>query len=101
MACQSADGDLVTALLDVGQVRDPSDVDQHRRVGESELHERQQRMAAGEQLGLVAVLGEQRDRLFAPSRPARTRTRAGITSPTRWSSSLSPAQARTAFTMLW
>ena len=64
VARQSADGDLVTALLDVRKVGNPSDVDEHRRDGEAQLHQWQERMAAGNQLGLVAVLDEQGDRLF-------------------------------------
>ena len=60
VARQGADGDLVTTLLDIRQVGNPADVDEHRRDGQSQLHERQKRMAAGQQLGLIAVLAEQR-----------------------------------------
>ena len=43
--------------------RESTDVDQHRRRRQPQLHQRQQRVAAGEELGVVAVLGEQRDRV--------------------------------------
>ena len=39
VARQGPDGDLVTTLLDVRKVRDLSDVDEHRRDGESQLHQ--------------------------------------------------------------
>ena len=39
------------------------DVDQDRRRRQPQLHERQQRVAAGEELGLVAVLGQRGDGL--------------------------------------
>ena len=42
--------------------RQAADVDEHRRGRQPQLHQRQQRVAAGEELGVVAVLGEQRDR---------------------------------------
>ena len=69
VAGQGADGDLVAALLDVRKIGNPSDVDEHRRDGESQLHQRQQRMAAGDQLGLVAVLDEEGDRFFRRTSP--------------------------------
>jgi hypothetical protein len=53
------DRDLAVLDADVGQLGDPADVDQHLRLGEADLEDRQQRLAAGEQLGLVAVLAEQ------------------------------------------
>jgi hypothetical protein len=64
MARQGADGDLITALLDVRKTGDPPDVDEHRRDGQSQLHQREQRMAPGNQLGLVTVLDEEGDRFF-------------------------------------
>ena len=64
MARQGADGDLITALLDVRKTGNPSDVDEHRRDGKSQLHQWDQRMAAGNQLGLVTVLDEEGDRFF-------------------------------------
>ena len=63
MARERADGHMVSVVADVRQVGQPADVDQHRRRRQPQLHQRQQRVAAGEQLGVVAVLGEQRDRV--------------------------------------
>jgi hypothetical protein len=101
VARQGADGDLVTTLLDVRQVGNPSDVDEHRRDGQPQLHERQKRMAAGQQLGLVAVLAEQRDCFVGRSQPARSRTQQGSRiGPGHHPRPTITAQARTALTML-
>jgi len=52
----------VTALLaHVAEVAQLSDVDQDGRRGQAELHERQQGVASGEQLGLVAMVREHDD----------------------------------------
>ena len=67
VAGQGADGDVVAAVADVGQVAQPTHVDQHRRRGQAQLHQRQQRVPAGHELGLVAVLGEQGDGLVGES----------------------------------
>ena len=48
---------------------EPADVDQHARLGEAQLHQRQQAVAAGEELGLVAVLGRQADGLLGRAGP--------------------------------
>ena len=53
---------VVAGVVHVGEVAEPTDVDEHRRGRQPQLHERQQRVTAGEELGVVAVLGEQRDR---------------------------------------
>ena len=45
----------------VRELREPADVDEQRRTGEAELHERQQRVTAGEELRVVG-LTEQPDR---------------------------------------
>ena len=42
---------------------------EHRREGEPQLHHRQQRVPAGDQLGVLAVLGEQRDGLVDRAGP--------------------------------
>ena len=60
---QRADRDGVAVEPDVGRLGDAADVDERGREREAQLHHRQQRVAAGEQLGLVAVLAEQRDGL--------------------------------------
>ena len=57
-------GDLITTLLNVRKTRNPSDVDEHRWGGKSQLHQWQERMAASNQLGLVAVLDKHGDRFF-------------------------------------
>ena len=62
MAGQRTDREVVAGVAHVREVVEPADVDEHARHREPQLHQRQQRHAAGEQLRLVAVLGEQRDR---------------------------------------
>jgi hypothetical protein len=54
VAGERTDGDVVAGVADVGQVAEPAHVDEHRRLGQAQLHEGQQRVPAGEQLGLVA-----------------------------------------------
>ncbi len=58
---EAADGHVVTAVPDVGQLLQPADVDEHGRGGEAELHQRDERVPAGEELGLLAVLGQRGD----------------------------------------
>ena len=58
VAGQRADGDVVAGVADVRQVAEPADVDEHARLGQAQLHQRQQAVAAGEELGLVAVLAD-------------------------------------------
>ena len=67
---ERADRDVVAGVADVGEVAQPADVDEHGRRREAQLHQRDQRHAAGEQLGVVAVLGERGDAASAES--ART-----------------------------
>ena len=47
----------------------PADVDEHARLGQAQLHQRQQAVAAGEELGVVAVLADQADRLLGRPGP--------------------------------
>ena len=61
---RGADLDCVAEIADVPQFGDPRDVDQHRRVGQPQVHHRHQRLPAGEDARLVAMLGEQRHRLI-------------------------------------
>jgi hypothetical protein len=99
MARQGPDGDLISTFLYVRKARNPTDVDEHRRGGEPQLHQRHERMAAGNQLGLVAVLDQQGDCFFSGPRPRILECRRDHTldSVSFWRSA---AQARTAFTML-
>ena len=69
VAGERADGDVVALVPDVVELVEPADVDEHRRGGEAQLHEREERVAAGEDLGLVAVLGEQRQGLVGRAGP--------------------------------
>jgi hypothetical protein len=69
VAGEGTDGEVVAGVADVAEVGEPADVDEHRRVGQAELHHRQERVAAGEELGLVAVLGEQGEGLLGRGGP--------------------------------
>ncbi len=59
MPSECTDGDVVAAVAYVRQVAQPTDVDQHRRRRQPQLHQGQQRVTAGQQLGVLAVLPEQ------------------------------------------
>ena len=59
---ERADGDVVAGVADVRQVGDATDVDERARLGEPQLHEWQQAVAAGEELGIVTVLADEADR---------------------------------------
>ncbi len=50
------DGDLVALDPHVGQLLDTGDVDEHRGHGQPQLHDRQQRVPTGQDLGVLAVL---------------------------------------------
>ena len=63
MAGERADGDVVAGVADVRQVAEAADVDEHARLREAQLHQRQQAVAAGEELGVVAVLADEADGL--------------------------------------
>ena len=83
---------------------DAADVDQHLGHRQPQLHHRQQRVAAGQQLGVLAVLGEQRRAPRRPSRPGRSRTATGSCAAPLPAAGRPPAgraAARTARTMLW
>jgi len=68
VAGEGADRDLVTGITDVRQVLDPTDVDEHRWLSQSELHQRQQAVSTGEELGVVAVLADEADRFGGGTR---------------------------------
>ena len=60
---ESTDGDVVATVSDVGQIGNPSDIDEHRWLGQTELHRGHEAVTAGEELRLVAVLADELDRL--------------------------------------
>ncbi len=57
-----ADRQLVALDAEVAQLGQPPDVDHQLGRGQAQLHHRQQRVATGEDLGVLAVLGQQRQR---------------------------------------
>jgi hypothetical protein len=63
VARERADGDPIALLAHVGEVREPADVDEQLRPREAEFHEREERVAAGNQLRVVAR-AEELDRAF-------------------------------------
>lgn len=63
VACEGADRDVVAGVADVVEVAGAADVDQHAGRCEAQLHQWQQAVPAGEELGLVAVLADEADRL--------------------------------------
>ena len=72
---------------------------------QAQLHQRQQRVAAGEQLGVVAVLGERGERLVHGAGPdvlERRGDHACTSCAATWpAAGPACAAARTARTMLW
>ena len=61
---QRADARAAAAVgADAGELVDSVDVDQDRRPGQPEIHRRDQALATGQKLGLVAMLGLERERL--------------------------------------
>ena len=61
VAGHRADGEVIPFIADVVQVVYATEIDENRRGGEPELHYGEQAVAAGEELGLLAVLPEQLD----------------------------------------
>ena len=68
MAGERADGDVVAVLADVGKVGEPADVDEHGGLGEAQLHQRQQAVPTGEELGVVTVLASEAHRFLGARR---------------------------------
>ena len=64
VAGECPDGHVVAGVADVAEVAHPADVDQHAGRREAQLHQRQQAVATGEELGLVAVLADEADGLL-------------------------------------
>ena len=93
MAGERAHREVVTGVADVGELAYAPDVDDDRRGGEPQLHQREQRHPAGEELGVVPVLGERGDRLVGRACPHVVERRRDHR--------LVPAAASTALTMLW
>ena len=50
-------------LLEVTQLGQPADVDERARCGEPELHQRNERVPAGEELRVLPVVGLERGRV--------------------------------------
>ena len=89
------------------QPGDPAQVDQQRRRRQPQLHQRQQRVAAGEQLRVLAALAQRAERLVERLGRRRSRTRRGScrtslagavgpepAAPLPWSSSSLPCSVR-------
>ena len=94
------DHQVVTVDGDASQLVQRADVDQHRGNGEPQLHHRQQRVAAGQQLGLVAVLSQQFQRVPGRLGPSVVKRRRDHLA-TSGGELIMSAAARTARTMLW
>ena len=88
---ERADRDPVAVVAHVAEVVEPADVDEQRRPREAEPEQRDQRVAAGDQLGVLAP--EQLDRLVDRA-GARVLERGRDHAPAL-------AAAWTALTMLW
>ena len=98
VASERADRDVVATVAYVGQVAHATDVDDHRRRRQAQLHQRQQRHAAREELRVLAVLGDERDGLVGGDGGAHVveRGRDHCFVPC-----ICSAAASTDFTMLW
>src|SRR3954464_12085070 len=58
------DPPLAVLALRAAEPADLAQVDEHRRRREAQLHERQERVAAGEDLGVLAALGQRPERVL-------------------------------------
>ena len=68
---------LPPVVVDVVELLDAVDVDQRRRLRQAQPHQRDQAVAAGEHLGVLAVLAEQLRRLLDRGGASRIRMRLG------------------------
>ncbi len=66
---QRADRDVGAPIGEVGQLRQPGQVDDHLGGGQPQLHQRQQRVSSGQELRVLAVLGDQVQRLLRRACP--------------------------------
>src|SRR5438270_1997269 len=78
MPRQRPDPQLVTVLLDVVELLDPVDVHERSGLRQAKPHERNQAVAAGKHLGVLAKLAEQLRRLVTEEARAYSNA-AGIT----------------------
>ena len=60
---QRPDPPVAVLALDAVQPGHLAQVDQQRRRGQPQLHQRQQRVSAGQELGVLAAVGERLDRI--------------------------------------
>jgi hypothetical protein len=58
MAGERSYREVIIGVAHVRELAHSFDVDEHRRSGEPQLHQRQERHAAGQELGVVPVLGQ-------------------------------------------
>src|SRR6185312_874652 len=94
---QGADCDVGALVVNVRQVVQAAQVDDHLGGGQPQLHQRQQRVTAGQELRVVAVFGREAERLFDRACPLvaeRGRDHADT-------SAGASAAASAALTMLW
>ena len=89
------------SAADAGQLVQPADVDQQLGLGQPQLHHRQQRVAAGQQLGVVAVLGQQRQRVLGRLGGDVLERRGDHAVTSAAVSACASAAASTALMMLW
>jgi hypothetical protein len=115
VAGQRPDRDVPVLFADVAELPYRPEIDEHLRQGEPQFHQGQQRMTAGQELAVLAVLGDQVQGLRHGTRPAvaegRRNHEAGSSSVLANPVLANPvlanpvlansAAARTARTMLW
>jgi hypothetical protein len=65
---ERANADAAAALADAAELSEPADVDKRRRRGQSQLEQRDQAVAAGQQLG-AWMFGQQRMRVGERASP--------------------------------
>ena len=113
MRRESADRDLAVALADRAEVADPTDVDHDFGLREPELHRGDQAVAAREHLRVLAVPGEEPERLLERRRPdiierggdhdrppfswIARQTRSGVNGRSRWRMPSGESASTTAF----